>query len=287
MQIGNRHIGKGLATYIIAEIGINHNGDIDIAKQLIDVAVLSGCDAVKFQKRTVEKVYTPEELDKPRESPWGNTNRDQKHGLEFGQKEYEEIDAYCRKKNIHWFASPWDKESVDFLMQFNPVAFKVASPMVTDIELIKYMRMKYIPLIISTGAIGEEFLKHLVETIGDQNIVLMHCVSEYPCRCDNLNLLRIKTIERMFPGVIVGYSGHEVGLWTTLAAVAMGASVVERHITLDRSMYGSDQSASVEPHGLMNLVINIRDLEDALGTGEFIITEGERATMRKLRKVYG
>jgi N-acetylneuraminate synthase len=287
MQIGGRKIGKNEPTYFIGEIGINHNGDINIAKHLIDVASLAGVDAVKFQKRTVDTVYTMEELDRPRESPWGETNRAQKHGLEFGLDEYKEIDTYTKLKGIDWFASPWDYESVDFLHQFSPVAFKVASPIVTDIELVKYMRMKYVPLIISTGATSADFLKHLVETIGDQNIVLMHCVSEYPCPVENLNLRRIKSLQRMFPGVPIGYSGHEAGLWTTLGAVTLGACVVERHITLDRSMYGSDQSASIEPHGLLNLINNINDLHDALGSGEFVITDGERETMRKLRKVYG
>ena len=271
--------------YIIAEIGINHNGSLDIAKKLIDAAVECGCDAAKLQKRTIDVVYSPEELAKPRESIFGDTNGDLKRGLEFGQAEYEEIDRYCKQKNIDWFASCWDKASVDFIAQFNPPYFKIPSACLTDDELLKYHRRYDVPIILSTGMSDLEMIHHAVNVLGRENLTLLHCTSTYPAELSELNLKCIQTLKKIYPDIPIGYSGHEGGLATTYAAVVLGAVMVERHITLSRMMWGTDQPASVEPQGLKRLVRDIRAYELAMGDGIKRIYDSERPIIEKLRRV--
>jgi len=275
-----------MSVFITGEIGINHNGDLDIAKKLIDVAALAGCDAVKFQKRTVEDVYSKEDLDRPRESPWGTTNREQKLGLEFGVKEYDEIDRYCKSKGIEWLASAWDIKSQLFLRKYNLHYNKVASPMLTVIPLLKTIAEEKKYTFISTGMSTLDEISIAVEIFrnSDCTFELMHCVSTYPMRNKDANLKMIETLKKQF-NCKVGYSGHEVGLQISLAAVGMGASSIERHITLDRTMYGSDQAASVEPTGLIKLVRDIRIIEKALGMGEKVILDKEVSIKNKLRPV--
>ncbi len=284
VQIGNFKIGEGNPVFVIAEIGINHNGSLDIAKRLIDAAVEAGCQAVKFQKRTVDVVYTPEELGKPRENPFGPTNGDLKRGLEFGRGEYDEIDRYCKEKNILWFASPWDEESVDFLEQYNPPCYKIASASLTDDGLLQRIRSKGRPIVISTGMSTMDEIKHAVEILGTGNLVLMHTVSTYPAENSELNLSCIDTLKEHFPGVSIGYSGHERGVVLSVCAVAHGVCIVERHITLDRTMWGSDQPASVEPPGLTHLVRDIRMYEDARGDGVKRVLDTEIPIKKKLRR---
>ncbi|MFC2071651.1 N-acetylneuraminate synthase family protein, partial [Chloroflexota bacterium] len=244
VKIGNKVVGDGYPCYIIAEVGINHNGSLEIAKKLIDVAATCGCDAVKFQKRTVEVVYSAEELAKPRESVFGTTNGDLKRGLEFGYEQYTEINRYCGEKGIDWFASCWDEGSVDFIEQFNPVCYKIASACLTDDDLLRYHRKLGRPIILSTGMSEMSLIEHAVEVLETDELVILHCTSTYPAKVDELNLSGIQTLRERFD-VPIGYSGHEVGLYTTYAAVALGACLVERHVTLDRAMWGSDQAASV------------------------------------------
>jgi len=283
IKIGNREVGDNQPCFIIAEIGINHNGSLEIARRLIDAAVHAGCDAVKFQKRTIEVVYTAEELAKPRESPFGTTNGDLKRGLEFGFAQYQEIDQYCRQKGILWFASCWDEASVDFIEQFQPPCYKIASASLTDDCLLRHHRKYGRPIILSTGMSSLEQVDHAVEILGKENLLLMHTNSTYPSKTDELNLKVLHTLARRY-GLPIGYSGHEVGLATTVAAVALGACVVERHITLDRAMWGSDQAASVEPQGFERLVKDIRAVEKALGDGIKRVYESELPIMKKLRR---
>ncbi len=254
-----------MSTFIIAEIGINHNGDLDIAKKLIDNAALAGCDAVKFQKRTVEDVYSPEELDVHRESPWGTTNRQQKNGLEFSFEDYQEIDRYCKEKKIEWFASAWDLKSQEFLGQFDLKYNKVASAMLTVTPLVEAIAKQGRYTFISTGMSTIEEIESVVKIFRKYNcpFELMHCVSTYPMKDEDANLTMMQTLREKF-SCKVGYSGHEEGLQISLAAAAMGATSIERHITLNRNMYGSDQSASIEPVGLLRLVRDIRIIEKAL-----------------------
>ncbi len=284
VKIGNKIVGDGYPCYVVAEVGINHNGSLEIAKKLIDVATTCGCDAVKFQKRTIEVVYSPEELAKPRESPFGTTNGDLKRGLEFGYEQYTEINKYCKEKGIDWFASCWDKGSVDFIEQLNPVCYKIASACLTDDDLLRYHREFGRPIILSTGMSEMPLIEHAVEVLGTDDLVILHCTSTYPCKLDELNLKGLLTLEERF-NVPVGYSGHEVGLWTTFAAVVLGACLVERHITLDRAMWGSDQAASVELRGVAKLVEEVRDLEVAMGDGKIRIHESERPIIQKLRRI--
>lgn len=284
VKIRKREVGEGQPVFIIAEIGINHNGDVEIAKQLIDVAASIGCDAVKFQKRTIDVVYTQEELDKYRETPFGTTNRELKEALEFGFDEYAEIDRHCKERGILWTASCWDEASVDFIDQFEPAFYKVASASLTDDDLMKHTHDKGRPVILSTGMSTMEEIRHAVDILGDDDLVLMHCTSTYPSRPRELNLRVIETLREEF-GCPVGYSGHEVGLQTSLAAVVLGACAVERHITLDRTMWGSDQAASVEPHGFARLVRDIRVIETALGDGVKKVYESEIPIRAKLRRV--
>lgn len=284
VRIGNRLVGDDQPCFIVAEIGINHNGDIDLAKRLISIAVGAGCDAVKFQKRTIDVVYSAEELAKPRESPFGQTNGDLKYGLEFGREEYEEIDAFCRSVKMLWFASPWDEGSVDFMEQFHPPVYKIASASLTDDHLLRHARATGKPIILSTGMSTYAEIDHAVEVLGLDNLVLMHATSTYPANYDELNLRAIPTMAERY-GVPIGYSGHETGIPTSVCAVALGACCVERHITMDRAMWGSDHAASLEPNGITRLVRDIRLWEQAKGDGVKRVYEREVPIIRKLRRV--
>jgi len=284
VKIENKTIGKGRSCYIIAEIGINHNGSLEIAKKLIDAAHEAGCDAVKFQKRTVDIVYSKEELAKPRENPFGSTNGDLKRGLEFDLEQYRAIDSYCKEKGICWFVSCWDEKSVDFMKQFDLPCYKIASASITDDYLLRYHKKQGKPIILSTGMSDMAIIKHAVDVVGEDGLVIMHCTSTYPSKLEELNLKGIETLQKSF-NVPVGYSGHEVGLYTTFAAAVLGACIVERHITLDRAMWGSDQAASVEPQGMKRLVADIRTWEAAKGDGKIVIYESEIPIIQKLRRV--
>ncbi len=271
-------------TFITAEIGINHNGDLELAKKLIDVACIAGCDAVKFQKRTVDKVYTKEYLDGPRESPWGTTQREQKEGLEFGQKEYEEIDRYCKEKNIEWFASAWDVDSQVFMRQFDLKYNKVASAMLVRDDLLREIAAEKKYTFIATGMSTIEEIDHAVAIFREYNcpFELMHCNSTYPMPAEEANLKLIPWLAKKY-ATKCGYSGHERDTLISVAAVALGATSIERHITMDRNMYGSDQKASLEPDELIALVKNIRTIELAMGTGEKVLGQAELETKKKLR----
>lgn len=283
MAIGNHKIGNGCPCYIVAEIGINHNGDIEIAKKLIDLAKVAGCDAVKFQKRTVEVVYSADELAKPRESPYGDTNGDLKYGLEFELEEYEEIDRYCKGKKIDWFASCWDEGAVDFIDQFDVPCYKIASASLTDDQLVLHTRGKGRPIILSTGMSTLEQIDHTVQILGNDDLAILHATSTYPANYDELNLAVIPMLQERY-SVPVGYSGHETGIPTSVAAVAMGACIVERHITLERSMWGSDHAASLGPSGILQMVRDIRLLEMAMGDGIKKVVEREKPIIKKLRR---
>ena len=274
-----------MSIIIVAEIGINHNGDMSICKKLIDVAIDSGCDAVKFQKRDINKVYTQEFLDSHRESPWGNTQRDQKMGLEFGAEDYQEIEDYCKKVGIEWFASAWDINSQIFLRQFNSKYNKVASAMIVYEDLLKEIASEGKHTFISTGMTTYKDIDQAVEIFSKANcpFELMHTVSTYPMKDNDANLHMINTLRERYQ-CNVGYSGHEVGLAISIAAAAFNITSLERHITLDRSMYGSDQSASVEPNGFRSLVGSIRKIEQALGDGVKKIIEAELPVAKNLRQ---
>ena len=283
VKIGENEIGDGNRCYIVAEIGINHNGSLDLAKKLIDVAIESGCDAVKFQKRTVEVVYSTEELALLRESPFGSTNGDLKRALEFGEKEYTEIDRYCRKLGIDWMASCWDENSVDFMEQFNPPCYKIASASLIDDQLLQHHRNYERPIILSTGMSTEEQIQHAVGVLGSDQLILLHCTSTYPAAAEELNLRVIETLKRTFP-VPVGYSGHESSFLPTFAAVMVGANVIERHITLDRAMWGSDQAASLEPAAFERLIKYVRELDVILGDGIKKVYDSELPIIKRLRR---
>jgi|ERR1035437_219776 N-acetylneuraminate synthase len=283
IQISNKKIGDGNPCYFIAEIGINHNGDINIAKKLIDLATFAGCDAVKFQKRTIDVVYTAEELAKPRENPFGETNGDLKYGLEFDLKEYVEIDNYCKEKKITWFASCWDEGSVDFIDHFDVPCYKIASASLTDDNLLRYTRTKGKPIILSIGMSTLEQIDHAVEVLGKKDLIILHTCSTYPANYNELNLKVITSLKKLYE-LPIGYSGHETGLASTIAAVAMGACIVERHITLDRAMWGSDQAASVGPSGLIQLVRDIRIVDMSMGDGIKRVAEREIPIIGKLRR---
>lgn len=274
-----------MSIFIIAEIGINHNGDMSICKQLIDVAVDSGCDAVKFQKRDLAEVYTKEFLDSPRESPWGKTQFEQKSGLEFNVSDYQEIDKYCGNKGIEWFASAWDLNSQAFLSQFNCKFNKVASAMIVYKELLTQIANEGKHTFISTGMASFNDIQNAVNIFRDKDcsFELMHTVSTYPMKDENANLNMIKTLREKFK-CDVGYSGHEVGLAISNAAAAIGISSLERHITLDRAMYGSDQSASIEPAGLRQLIGGVRKIESAMGDGVKRVIEDEIPIAKNLRQ---
>ncbi len=284
LQLGSKVIGPEKPCYVIAEIGINHNGDIDIAKKLINVASGAGCDAVKFQKRTIDIVYSKEELAKPRESPFGITNGDLKRGLEFELEEYQEIDRYCREVKIDWFASCWDEASVDFIAQFKVPCFKVASASLTDDNLLRHTRKVGKPIILSTGMSTLQEVDHAVEVLGKQDLALLHACSTYPAFYEELNLRVIDVLRDRY-GVPVGYSGHETGLPSSVAATVLGACIIERHITLDRSMWGSDHAASLEPNGITRLIRDIRLIEKSMGDGVKRVLEREQPIIKKLRRV--
>ncbi len=270
--------------FVTAEIGINHNGDLDIAKQLIDWAYLSGCDAVKFQKRTIDKVYTQEYLNSYRESPWGTTQREQKEGLEFGKEEYDIIDAYCKEKRIAWYASAWDIEAQLFLRQYNLQYNKIASAMLTNMELLQTVAEERKYTFIATGMSTYNEIDEAIE-IFEKNkcpFELLHCNSTYPMKNEDANLLLIPMLKERYK-VKVGYSGHETGRIVSTAAVALGATSIERHITLDRTMYGSDQAASLEAEDFQRLVKDIRVIEKALGNGEKVLSKAEADVRKKLR----
>ncbi len=274
-----------MTIFFIAEIGINHNGDMKICKKLIDLASEAGCNAVKFQKRDINSVYTKDFLDGYRESPWGKTQRDQKMGLEFNKEEYEEIDNYCKTKNIDWFASAWDLNSQTFLRQFNCKYNKIASAMLVNIELLKMVAEEKKYTFISTGLSTLEDIERAVKIFEEKNcpFELMHCVSTYPMKDSDANLNTITTLREKFK-CRVGYSGHETGLAVSYAAAALGASSIERHITLDRAMYGSDQAASLAPPGLRKVVAEVRKIQTALGDGVKRIIDDEIPIAKKLRE---
>ena len=284
-----RQIGTGHPCYIIAEIGINHNGSLETAKQLIDEAVNAKVDAVKFQKRTPELAVPRDQWEVPRETPWGTMSYiDYKRKTEFGKAEYAEIDRYCKERGIDWFASAWDTESVDFLEPYDPVLYKLASASLTDFELIEKILHTRRPLILSTGMSTLNEIQEAVRFVNDFQkdypLLIAHSTSAYPCKPEELNLKMIQTLGELFPGTPIGYSGHETGLVTTTAAVTLGATFIERHFTLDRSMWGSDHAASVEPQGFQRLVRDIRDIEKALGDGIKKVYDSEISSMKKLRK---
>lgn len=284
VKVGNKTIGDGYPCFIIAEIGINHNGSVDLAKKMIDIAVTTGCDAVKFQKRTIDVVYTKEELARERISVFGTTNGDLKRGLEFGEDEYQEINKYCKEKDIIWFASCWDKGSVDFIEKYNPPCYKIASASLTDDELLKYTKNTGKPIFLSTGMSTMQQIRHAVSVLGEDNLVIMHCTSTYPSNADEMNLRVIETLKKEFSAPI-GYSGHERGITPSVLAVAIGACAVERHITIDRTNWGSDQAASLETAGLYHMVRDIRQTPILLGDGVKIVYQREYPIIDKLRKV--
>lgn len=287
-SIGDRLVGPGQPVYVTGEIGINHNGSLESALALIDAAAAAGADAVKFQKRTPEICTPRDQWDVERDTPWGRmTYIDYRHRVEFGEAEYQAIAQRCADKGIDWFASPWDVLSVGFLEDFRPVAHKVASASLTDDSLLRALRATGRTVILSTGMSTPAQIRHAVEVLGSRNIVLCHATSTYPAKNSELNLTMVQTLHREYPNVPIGYSGHETGLQASLAAVALGARFLERHITLDRAMWGSDQAASVEPSGFARLVRDVRVVEEALGDGVKRVYEGEYAAMKKLRRVAG
>lgn len=286
IRAAQRWIGDGEPIYVIAEIGINHNGSMDIAKKMIDGAAFAGCDAVKFQKRTPELCVPRDQWDIERDTPWGRMTYIQyRHKMEFTKEQYGEIDKYCKEKKIDWFASCWDEESVDFIEQFDTPLYKAASASLTDHELLKKKKSTGKPVMISSGMSTMEEIEAAVEVLGNDNTLLAHSTSAYPCKVEELNLMMIPTLKEKYPLIPIGYSGHEVGLAPTWAAVALGATFVERHITLDRSMWGTDQAASVEIMGLYRMVSNIRDIERSMGDGIKKVYLSEVPSLKKLRRV--
>jgi N-acetylneuraminate synthase len=285
IKIGEQWVGDGYPTYIVAEIGINHNGNLENALKMIDVAKANNVNAVKFQKRTPELCVPAEQRNQMRETPWGYINYfEYRKKVEFGREEYDKIDAYCREKRITWFASVWDEPSVDFLEVYHPVVYKIPSASLTDHALLKKLRSTKRPLILSTGMSSMEQIRKAVKLIGTEDLILTHTTSTYPCEPEELNLNMIGTLKKEFP-CPVGYSGHEVGLVTSVVAVGLGACLVERHITLDRAMWGNDQAASVEPGGVERLVKYIRVTEKALGDGVKRVYDSEKTSLKKLRRV--
>ena len=283
VDLNGRLVGDGCPNYIIAEIGINHNGSLEIAKKLIDVAKAAGCDAVKFQKRTPEKCVPAEMRDKMRETPWGYISYlEYRYKVEFGAEEFTQIDNYCRAQKIQWFVSCWDPDSVDFMKQFKTPCIKIPSASLTDKELLESVRDSGHAMMLSTGMSNSDQIDAAIKIMGTENLLLFHATSTYPCPKEELNLRMITTLREKYPCPI-GYSGHEVGLATTVAAVALGASFLERHVTLDRAMWGSDQAASIEPNGLKRLVKDVRNVEIALGDGKKRVYESEVIAASRLR----
>lgn len=288
LKLGDRLVGDGHPAFIIAEIGINHNGDLGIARQMIDAAVHAGADAVKFQKRTPEIATPPEQQTQMRETPWGYiTYLEYRHKVEFNEEQYCEIEKYCKQKGIIWLVSVWDQPSVDFMEKFETPAYKIPSASLTDYGLIRKARATGKPLILSTGMSTMEQIHQGVKVAGEKDLILMHCTSTYPCEPEELNLKMIETLRREFPNIPIGYSGHEVGLVPSAVAVALGACMVERHMTLDRAMWGTDQAASVEPGGFERLIKYIRVSEAALGDGVKKVYASEQASLKRLRRLNG
>lgn len=285
-KVGDEIIGEGQPVFVIAEIGINHNGSVETAKKMIDGALFAGGNAVKFQKRTPELCVPRDQWDNMRDTPWGRMSYiEYRHKMEFTEEEFTEIVDYCNQKKMTWFASCWDDEAVKFVAKYDPPMYKIASASITDYDLLMKHKETGKPIMISTGMSTTEEIEAAVEILTEEKLMVAHSTSAYPCKNEELNLLAIKTLMDKYPTVPIGYSGHEVGLAPTWAAVAMGASFVERHITLDRAMWGTDQAASVEVFGFMRLVSNIRDIEKALGDGVKKVYESELPIMQKLRKV--
>jgi N-acetylneuraminate synthase len=286
VEIAGRRVGEGESVFVIAEIGINHNGSLELARKLIDGAVLSGADAVKFQKRTPELCVPRDQWELQRDTPWGRmTYIEYRRKVEFGEREYAAVDRHCRERGILWFASCWDEQAVDFMERFDPPCYKAASASLTDLELLRRKKATGRPLIVSTGMSTLAEIDEAVATVGRDQLLVAHATSTYPCPVTELNLRVMAALRRHYPECPIGYSGHEVGLATTWAAVALGATFVERHITLDRAMWGSDQAASVEIGGFMRLVANIRDIERSLGDGVKRVYPSELGPMAKLRRV--
>ena len=285
VNIGEKPVGPGCPCYFIAEIGINHNGDVEVAKKLVDVAATFGCDAVKFQKRTPTICVPKEQQAKLRETPWGTmTYLEYKERIEFGEEQYAAIDAHCKDRGIHWFASCWDEPSVDFMEQFKTPCYKVASASLTDDALLRKKAATGKPVILSTGMSTMAEIEHAVTLIPKQQLIITHATSTYPLKAEEVNLRMMKTLRDKFD-VPVGYSGHEVGLQVSIAAAALGAAVIERHITLDRTMWGTDHAASIEPSGIHRLVRDVRVVEQALGDGVKKVYESEVPIKAKLRRV--
>jgi len=286
IKVGARFVGYGHPVFIIGEIGINHNGDIEIAKKIIAGAKHAGCDAVKFQKRTPEICTPKDQWNIERDTPWGRmTYIDYRHKVELSIKEYAEIDRYCKEIGMTWFASCWDDKAVDFIEQFNPPLYKTASASLTDFDLLEKHKMLNKPIMMSTGMSTMEQIDNAISLMDKSNIMIAHATSSYPCKNEELNLKMIETLKQKYPNIPIGYSGHEVGLAPTWAAVALGACFVERHITLDRAMWGTDQAASVEVGGMERLVGNIRDIEKSLGDGIKKVYDSELGQINKLRRV--
>lgn len=284
VKIADKVVGDDYPCFIIAEIGINHNGSVDLAKRMIDIAVTTGCDAVKFQKRTVDVVYTKEELARERISVFGTTNGDLKRGLEFGEEEYREIDKYCKQHGILWFASCWDEASVDFIDKFDVPCYKIASASLTDDDLLKHVKSKGKPILLSTGMSTMEQIRHAINILGEDNLIIYHCTSTYPSNADEMNLRVIESFREEF-SCPIGYSGHERGVTPSVLAVALGANSVERHITTDRTNWGSDQAASLEMAGLYHMVRDIRQTPTLLGDGKKVVYKRELPIIDKLRRV--
>lgn len=284
VYIGGSPIGDGHSTIIVSEQGINNSGDVEIAKKLIDVSIECGVNATKFQTRTVDVVYSPEELSRPRESPFGETNGDLKRGLEFNKEEYREIDSYCKERGLTWWSSAWNEEAVDFLAEFDLPCFKIASACLTDDNLLKHHLQYKKPIILSTGMSSYRQVDHAVDVLGTDNLIILHCTSTYPSVSEELNLRCIQELKSRY-GIPIGYSGHELGLATTIAAVVLGACMIERHICLNRADWGSDMSASVEPQGIKRLVRDVREVEKALGDGIKVVYDSEKKIIKKLRRV--
>lgn len=284
VKIANKTIGDNYPCFVTAEIGINHNGSVAQAKKLIDMAKSAGCDAVKFQKRTVEVVYTQEELAKERQSVFGNTNGDLKRGLEFGFEQYKEIDEYCKEKNIIWYASCWDEQSVDFIEQFNPPCYKIASASLTDDNLLKYTKKMGKPIFLATGMSTLEQIQHAVDILGEDNLIIYHCTSTYPTQANEINLNVIKSLKEKY-SCPIGFSGHERGILPTIMSVVLGANAIERHITTDRTLWGSDQAASLEFDGINRIVRDVRQIKTILGDGKKVVYESEKPIIQKLRRV--
>ena len=283
VKINDKIIGDGYPCFVTAEVGINHNGSIKLAKKLIDMAVNAGCDAVKFQKRTIDIVYTPEELAKERQSVFGETNGDLKRGLEFGFEQYKEIDDYCKQKGIIWYASCWDEQSVDFIEQFNPPCYKIASATLTDDGLLKYVRKTGKPIFLATGMSTMEQIEHAVDILGEDDLIIYHCTSTYPTDLNEINLKVIPLLKSKY-NCPIGFSGHEKGILPTILSALMGANAVERHITTDRTLWGSDQAASLEREGIYRIVRDIHQIPTILGDGVKKVYDSEIPIIKKLRR---